>query len=251
MRTTINKLLARSGYQITRARQHSTYQPTDVFGALNYLRHNARRLEHLASLGLPLANKTVLEVGAGTGEHTHFFTDRNCQVLVTDARLENLEVVRERYPTLTVKQLDMDRPELPGDETFDVVYCYGLLYHLLNPAPAIEFMARRSKGLVLIETCVSFGDDEQTYPCAEDVKNPSQAFSGTGCRPTRPWFFGELRKHLPFVYMPRTQPWHEQFPLDWTHPSQSGLVRAVFIGSRERLTSDALVAEVPAKQTRH
>ena len=36
----------------------------------NYLRINGRRLEHLASLGLPLDGRTVLEVGAGLGDLT-------------------------------------------------------------------------------------------------------------------------------------------------------------------------------------
>lgn len=40
------------------------------FHSIFYLRHNARRQEHLATLGLDLGNKSVLEVGAGIGDHT-------------------------------------------------------------------------------------------------------------------------------------------------------------------------------------
>ena len=52
----------------------------------HYQRHNARRQEHLASLQLDLAGKRVLEVGAGIGDHTTFFLDRECTVVATEPR---------------------------------------------------------------------------------------------------------------------------------------------------------------------
>ena len=58
----------------------------------HYQRHNARRLEHLASLRLDLAGKRVLEVGAGIGDHTTFFLDRDCTVVATEPRPENCRV---------------------------------------------------------------------------------------------------------------------------------------------------------------
>lgn len=50
--------------------------PSLYFHSYDYLRHNARRLEHLASLGLPITGRSVLEVGAGIGDHSHFYIDR-------------------------------------------------------------------------------------------------------------------------------------------------------------------------------
>ena len=51
-----------------------------LFRSPQYRRHNARRQEHLASLGLDLRHKSVLELGAGVGDHTVFFLDRDCVV---------------------------------------------------------------------------------------------------------------------------------------------------------------------------
>ena len=48
--------------------------------------------------------------------------------------------------------------------TFDVVYCYGLLYHLENPAAALSAMAARCRDLLLLETCVSFGGHDALNP---------------------------------------------------------------------------------------
>ena len=54
--------------------------PETAFGNPADLRMNARRLEHLAGLGLPIAGRDVLEVGAGIGDLTSAFLDRGCQV---------------------------------------------------------------------------------------------------------------------------------------------------------------------------
>ena len=60
--------------------------PEGAFLSMHYLRHNARRLEHLAGLGLPLHGRSVVEFGAGVGDHTAFYLDRDCAVTATDAR---------------------------------------------------------------------------------------------------------------------------------------------------------------------
>jgi 16S rRNA A1518/A1519 N6-dimethyltransferase RsmA/KsgA/DIM1 with predicted DNA glycosylase/AP lyase activity len=62
-----------------------------------YQRFNARRLEHLATLGLDLWDKTVLEVGAGVGDLTSFFLDRGCKVTSVEARAENIQRCAETF----------------------------------------------------------------------------------------------------------------------------------------------------------
>lgn len=218
--------------------------PIAQFHSFAYLRHTARRLEHLASLGLPIAGRTVLELGAGIGDHTHFFLDRGCSVVATDSRPENLAVLKRRYPTLRAELLDLEDPNRMPSEVFEVVHCYGLLYHLHDPAAALRTIASLCSGILLLETCVSFGNALEIGRVREDARNPSQASSGWGCRPTRPWILAQLREQFPYVYTPHTQPVHEEFPTDWTRPGVHGalLARAVFIASREPL-SNAMLAE--------
>ncbi len=225
--------------------------PQKAFLAHYYQRHNQRRLEHLVSLGLDLAGCSVFEVGAGIGDHTHFFLDRGCTVTTSDGREENVKVLRRRYPEISVLHLDLDFPPQAVDDLFDLVYCYGLLYHLMNPSDGISFLSRCSRKLLLLETCVSYGDHEEVNLCDEDKVSPTQAMSGTGCRPTRPWIYNQLKKDFDFVYLPLTQPNHEEFPLDWSG-SGSGeiLSRAVFIASREQISNSLLTEEIPSKQRR-
>jgi ubiquinone/menaquinone biosynthesis C-methylase UbiE len=224
-------------------------EPTEVFWSTHYLRHNQRRQEHLASLGLPIAGRVVLEVGAGIGDHTSFFIDRECVVVVTEAQEQNLTVLRDRYPSLDVRQLDLDAPPDEAIEV-DVVYCYGTLYHLERPAGAIAWMARCANEMLLLETCVAAGEHDDLYPAFEPPGDPENAVAGRGCRPTRNWVRRELAKHFSHVYVPMTQPWHEEFPLDWSRPelADQALIRAVFVASRQPLANGMLTEELPTRQ---
>ena len=224
--------------------------PIESFHSEHYLRHNQRRLEHLASLGLDLVGRSVLEVGAGIGDHTSFFLDRQCQVVCTEGRFDNLEVLQQRFPRLPVQHLDLNQPRPAFEGTFDVVYCYGLLYHLHDPVGAIAFMSDHCQDLLLLETCVSYGNHEAINPCEEPEASPTQSISGQGCRPTRPWVFKQLKQHFPYVYMPVTQPCHEEFWLDWTQepPPEHKYIRAVFIASRRSLDLPLLVQDIPLHQ---
>jgi SAM-dependent methyltransferase len=233
----------------------------EEFQSVSYLRHNARRLEHLASLGLPMHDCTVLELGAGLGDHTTFFLDRGCSVTCVEPRAENCSLLAslmserrsagyDKVERCRILRADAASFERYIDETFDVVHCYGLLYHTEDPASVLAALARKCTGLLLLETCVAFGRHEAINFVPEKAEVPSQAVSGLGCRPTRPWLFKQLSALFPHVYVPSTQPAHEDFPLDWNaEPSQTREARAVFIASRKRLDNPLLLERLPDRQT--
>jgi SAM-dependent methyltransferase len=216
------------------------------FAAKAYQVHNAARLGHLASLGLPLDGKRVLEVGAGPGDHTGFYLERGCTVTSTDARQECVDELQARHPGVEAHVVDMNRmPMKPSERrAFDVVHCYGLLYHLEDPGTALRALAFACKGILLLETCVSVGDGLHINLVDEAAYDATQSATGHGCRPTREWVFHELQQHFEHVYQTITQPNHPEFPLDWTARSKTALSRAVFVGSREPLDESVFSASL-------
>lgn len=224
--------------------------PFGVFLAPEAHAINIARQEHLALLGLDLTAKSVLEVGAGIGLHTPFLVQRGCKVLVTDGNPENVAEIRRRHPDWRAEVLDLERAEdLRPLGEFDLVYCYGLLYHLGNPDQAIARLAEVCRGQILLETCVALGDATDVH-FVRDPRSHNQAVLGIGCRPTRAWLMEKLRQHFGYAYATCAQPDHPDFETDWKVSETRLIYRAVFVGSRVPLELPTLLAALPKQQTR-
>jgi FkbM family methyltransferase len=230
--------------------------PETAFRNPAYLRMNARRLEHLAGLGLPIAGRDVLEVGAGIGDLTSFFLDRGCQVTAIEPRPENRAYFAAQYGDPGISPAERLRI-LPGDAwrlsvhgavpPHSVLFCYGLLFHLDRPLDALREMAASCTDLMILETRVSFASDERLE--AEDEANPTNAVSGRGCLPSRRWVYARLAELFEHVYMPLTQPAHPQFQLNWRGREPApGRHRAIFVASRRELVNSVLYRGVPDLQ---
>lgn len=68
------------------------------------------------------------------------------------------------YPGLDVHLVDLKHPLVDFDGKFDIIFCYGLLYHLGNPAKATEFMSKACLTTLIMETGVSSGEKEVLNP---------------------------------------------------------------------------------------
>jgi len=232
-------------------------RPEQKFHSKGYLEINQARFDHLESLGIYFKGAVILEVGAGIGDHTENLLNLGvARVIATDARKENLAILKEKFKEkddITVLKLDIENPsDLPYH--YDICYCYGLLYHLANPGKAIKEMAERCD-LLLIESAVSFeySKENDVNPCKENAAIPSHSPHGAACRPGRRWIFNELKKYFEFVYVPFTQPKNVYYPIFWS-TSLNGvtwnqrLARAVFIGSRKEIDNPDLKEYVPISQ---
>ncbi|MAY75480.1 MAG: SAM-dependent methyltransferase [Phycisphaerae bacterium] len=228
-----------------------TVDPIPHFRGDAYLRINARRLEHLATLGLPIAGRSVLELGAGIGDLTSYFLDRGCRVTAVDGRAENVEVMRRRFEGEDVEVVEADLNDPPTlSASYDVVFAYGVLYHLADPAAALAWMTKLAGEMLVLSTCVTPNSSDGVNATTEDPIWASQALDGRACRPDRRWVFERLGSLMPHAYTTLTQPAHEEFPLDWSAPihSATGLSRAVFIGSRVSLDDRPLLTtELPLR----
>ena len=205
---------------------------------------NRARLAHLDSLGLPVAGKRVLDVGCGVGHHGAFYWERGCSVLCVDAREENIHALRRRYPQLEAHVADVETDDFSRFGAFDIVHCYGLLYHLENPIAALRNVAAVCREILLLETIVC--DHPMAILRIEDeTLSSNQALGGLGCRPSPSFVAMALNRiGFPFVYAPRRAPDHEDFAferrgnLDTRRNGHN--LRCVFVGSKAALSLDGL-----------
>jgi SAM-dependent methyltransferase len=80
-------------------------------------------------------NKTVLEIGAGTGEVSHWIAEATpATVLATDLCVPFMEGARKRFvlPNLRYEVLDFNKAEQFSDQKFDFVIGTGILHHLYH-----------------------------------------------------------------------------------------------------------------------
>ena len=219
--------------------------PMNVFTKPESLAINKARQDHLATLGLDLSGKTVLEVGAGIGLHTQFFLDRNCTVTITDGDPANVAAIQKRFPGHDVRILNLDLPvDMSAFGRCDIIYCYGTLYHLQHADEALERMASVCDGQILVETIVSPGAYAELHLVTEPPSS-DQAVGGIGCRPTRLWVLEALRRHFGYAYATVTRPSNSDFEKNWKLTRSSGNMRAVFVGSRVPLHLPTLTIDLP------
>jgi SAM-dependent methyltransferase len=225
--------------------------PFNVFLSPEAIAINRARQDHLGSLGLALAGKRVLEVGAGIGLHTPFFLTRGCGVLVTDGNAENVREIRRRLPAVQTETIDLESEEdLSRFGEFDLVYCYGLLYHLSDPERALRSLAKVCRQQILLETIVALGRFAEVHRIRDFASNNNQAVSGIGCRPTRLWLLEKLTEIFGYGYVSRTQPDYPDFQTDWALPDTRLGYRAVFVGSKDPLQNGELLTTLPIMQPR-
>jgi len=208
-------------------------------------RLNEARMRHLDSLGLDLAGRTVADVGCGVGNLSGFFVERGCRVFASDAREENIAELRRRHPDLPSRVLDIEVDPLAGHGMFEVVFCFGLLYHLENPLAGIRNMEAACSGLLLLETLVCDSPKPILYLVDEPAETRNQAAKGLGVRPSPAWVAMALHRcGFPYVYSTVSVPDHEDFHYEWkgslAYSHAGHPIRCVFVGSKERLSNDRL-----------
>lgn len=217
-----------------------------IFDSPESLVLNEARMNNLESLHLPLENKRVLDVGCGVGHLAQFFVKRNCGVTCIDGRAENVNELKRRYPELSAWCVDVERTWDNWLGGFDIVFCYGLLYHLAEPWRVISNLAEASKELILLETLVT----DAIMPILQLEKENSgakdQSLGGIGGRPSPSYVVWALQNvGFSHVYTPKELPKHPDFIFerrnDMAMHQDGHRLRMIFVGSKHRIKNDALL----------
>jgi FkbM family methyltransferase len=228
-----------------------------VFDSADALAINEARMAHLDSLHLPLSGRTVLDAGCGVGHLAKYFVERNCRVTCVDGRHENIAILRSRYPALEAHAANLELDSLAAFGDFDIVFCYGLLYHLENPIAGLRNMAQVCRDLLLLETVVSDQSEPVLRLSDEPQETRNQALGPLGCRPSPAFVTMALvRVGFRYVYAPKSPPNHPDFRFEWRNDLQFSrdghLLRCVFVASRQPLDNPelSLLLEDAASETR-
>lgn len=206
---------------------------------------NRARIEHLDSLGLSIEGKSVIDVGCGIGLLAQYFVQHHCRVTCVDSRTENIDELKRRYPSIDAHTCDAQSTDLRRFGIHDIVFCYGLLYHLESPMAALRNLSVLSGEVLLLETLVC----DYSAPMLIQVDEPNsfnQADQGLGCRPSPSYVvMGLNRSGFPYVYAPSYPPNYEDFKFIWKnnmrHWENDHPLRCIFIASRKPIESPKLV----------
>ena len=210
---------------------------------------NVTRLRHLKSLGIPLTGKSVLDVGCGVGHLSQFFVQEGCKVLALDARLENIQALQKLYPQIDARVWNIESEGLGQFGHFDIVFCYGLLYHLENLVTPLRQMASVCRETLLIETIIT----DSVLPInrvVDETPHVNQALGAIGHRPT-PNYLVWLLERFGFrnVYTPTSPPDHPDFHFKWKnnfdYMRNGHNLRCIFIASKQPIANPKLVSLLP------
>src|SRR5260370_25558098 len=128
------------------------------YDSLNVAR-GAKVSEILSELKDKLGLQTAIDVGCGFGYFSALLGSLGLAVSGVEGRRENAEEAARRTPGVVFHTLNAEDPALASLGRFDLVFCFGLLYHLENPFLAVRHLHAITEKILLVE-CVVFPGSE-------------------------------------------------------------------------------------------
>lgn len=187
-----------------------------VFDAEHYEKLNAARgavvTELIADLrGSSADLRSAIDVGCGVGYFSGLLRSNGFDVTAIDGRAENVEEARRRQRGIQFHQFNAEDSELLGLGTFDLCFCFGLLYHLENPFLTIRLLRALTKNLLLVEG-VTFPGSEPIMALIDEVTLQDQGLHHLAFYPTEACLIKMLyRAGFPCVYGFTSRPQHPEY----------------------------------------
>lgn len=186
-----------------------------IFDANHYELLNSSRaaslMEALKEVRKQQALRDALDVGCGLGYFSNFLTLQNLEVQAVDGRLENVTEAKKRFPHVRFSCCNAEDSALKSLGVFDLVLCFGLLYHLENPFLTIRHLRAVTSKLLLIEGVIFPGDDP-VMALVDETASEDQALGHVAFYPTEMCLIKMLyRAGFRNVYSFARQPNHPDF----------------------------------------
>jgi SAM-dependent methyltransferase len=123
-------------------------------------------------------SKTLLELGCGYADIGNMFYELGANVTSSDARIEHLNIVQNKYPYIKTLLIDCDNQHV--QDKYDIILNWGLLYHLKNIETHLKNISEKCD-ILLLETEVCDTNDKD-YSILIDEEGYDQGINNKGLR---------------------------------------------------------------------
>lgn len=133
----------------------------------------------IAQLGrqVPGGVRTCADVGAGPGWFSERLVGQGLEVVGLEGRAELTAEAARRVTGATFKQVNVESSSEMGElGRFDLVFCFGLLYHTENPFAVVRNLERLTGEVLFIETMV-LPTDEPIFRLVGEGQNETQGLT--------------------------------------------------------------------------
>src|SRR3990172_2511403 len=129
--------------------------------------------------------RTAFDAGCGVGHLSRYLADLGLEVVAIDGRPGNILEAQRRHPQVRFLVHNMEAPAIRELGVFDLVLCFGLLYHLENPFAGVRNLYSLAGKVLLVESMVvpgsspitglvdkGQGEDQSLYSAALVLSQP-------------------------------------------------------------------------------
>jgi FkbM family methyltransferase len=138
-----------------------------------------------------LGLESAVDAGCGVGFFSQLLADCGLNVCGFDGRAENVAEARRRFPQIPFEQADIQERTILQLGRFDLVLCFGLLYHLENPLLAIRNLRALTDKCLLVES-MCLPEEKSSMLLREEPHQDDQSLTDLACYPSE----GSLVKML-------------------------------------------------------
>jgi FkbM family methyltransferase len=153
----------------------------------------------------------AVDAGCGVGFFAQTLAECGLKVRGFDGRDENVAEARRRFAHIPFEQGDIEARSILQLGRFDLVLCFGLLYHLENPLLAIRHLRGLTEKCLLLES-MCLPEEKPSMLLREEPRQEDQSLTDVACYASE----GSLVKMLyragfGIVYRVIPLPDHEDF----------------------------------------
>lgn len=155
--------------------------------------------------------RTAIDVGCGVGYFSEFLRGLGLEVTAVDGRGANIEEARSRHPGIKFECLDVQGEALRELGSFDLVFCFGLIYHLENPLAALRSFEALTGTMLLIEG-ICIPGERPYFLLRDEPRQEDQSLTPLALYPSESGLIKACyRMGFPFVWRVTRFPEHEDF----------------------------------------